>query len=67
MKIEIRKATKADLPSIYNLVKSLAIYEKAEQEVTATLEDYHSWHGLILHELFYLERSNAIPRRFCGV
>ena len=42
MKINIRKATKADLPSIYDLVKSLAIYEKAEQEVTATLEDYHN-------------------------
>ena len=42
MKINIRKASKADLPSIYDLVKSLAIYEKAEQEVTATLEDYHN-------------------------
>ena len=42
MKINIRKASKADLPSIYDLVKSLAIYEKAEQEVTATLKDYHN-------------------------
>lgn len=40
MTINIRKATAADLPSIYDLVKSLAIYEKAEHEVTATLEDY---------------------------
>ncbi|MEM1124863.1 MAG: GNAT family N-acetyltransferase [Bacteroidota bacterium] len=40
MDISIRKATVEDLPDIYNLVKSLAIYEKAEHEVTATLEDY---------------------------
>lgn len=40
MNINIRKATSEDLPSIYDLVKSLAIYEKAEGAVTATLEDY---------------------------
>ena len=42
MTINIRKATASDLPDIYNLVKSLAIYEKAEHEVTATLEDYQN-------------------------
>lgn len=42
MQITIRKATEADLSSIYDLVKSLAIYEKAEHEITATLEDYHT-------------------------
>ena len=42
MTINIRKATAADLHEIYNLVKSLAIYEKAEAEVTATIEDYQN-------------------------
>lgn len=42
MNIKIRKATATDLPAIYDLVKSLAIYEKAEHEVTATLADYHT-------------------------
>ena len=36
----IRKANAADLPSIYNLVVELAIYEKEPDAVTATLEDY---------------------------
>lgn len=42
MTINIRKATANDLPSIYELVMSLAIYEKAPEEVTATLEDYQT-------------------------
>lgn len=29
-----------DLPAIHNLVRELAIYEKAEREFTASLEDY---------------------------
>ena len=40
--MNIRKANKEDLPSIYNLVKTLANYEKSETEVTATLEDYQN-------------------------
>lgn len=38
--IIIRKATLQDLPFIHELVRELAIYEKAEQEFIATLEDY---------------------------
>ncbi|MEM7102959.1 MAG: GNAT family N-acetyltransferase [Bacteroidota bacterium] len=40
MKITLSKATPQDLPAIYGLVKELAIYEKAPEEVTTTLEDY---------------------------
>ncbi|MEL6718272.1 MAG: GNAT family N-acetyltransferase [Bacteroidota bacterium] len=36
----IRKATYEDLPEIHRLVRELAIYEKAEHEFVATLEDY---------------------------
>lgn len=42
MNIIVRKATTEDLPSIYELVRSLAIYEKAEHELTATIEDYRN-------------------------
>lgn len=38
MKWTIRKATTADLPSILDLIKELAIYEKAPDAVTVTEE-----------------------------
>jgi GNAT superfamily N-acetyltransferase len=41
MPVEIREASSKDLPSIYDLVVGLAIYEQAEEKVTATIEDYH--------------------------
>ncbi len=41
MDIQIRKATKNDIPEIHALVRELAVYEHAEHEFTATLEDYY--------------------------
>ena len=38
----IRKGTPDDLPAVHALVRELAIYEKAEHEFTATLEDYYA-------------------------
>jgi GNAT superfamily N-acetyltransferase len=38
--ITIRLATKADLPAILELVRELAVYERAPESVTATLSDY---------------------------
>ncbi len=38
--ILIREATKDDLSQVFQLVKELALYEKAPKEVTATLLDY---------------------------
>ncbi len=40
MKFEIRAATIADLPSMHALVRELAIYERAPEAHTATVEDY---------------------------
>ncbi len=40
MSIIIRKAIAADCPSILELVKELAIYEKAPDEVTVSLEHF---------------------------
>jgi len=38
--IELRRATQEDIPTILELVKALALFEKAPEEVTATAEDY---------------------------
>lgn len=40
--ITVRKATENDLPAIHQLVRELAIYERAENAFTATLGDYES-------------------------
>ena len=37
--IEIRKATRDDVPFIFNFIKELAIYEKAEHEVVTSEAD----------------------------
>ena len=39
MKINIRQGEKTDLPAVLNLIKELADYENAIEEVTITLED----------------------------
>jgi GNAT superfamily N-acetyltransferase len=39
MDFNIRKATKEDLPEVLALVKELALYEKAPEEVTITLQE----------------------------
>lgn len=38
--IIIRKATLEDVPAIYELVKELALFEKAPEEVSSTCEDF---------------------------
>ncbi len=40
MDIQVRQATDSDLPAIHGLVRELAVYEQAEEEFIATLEDY---------------------------
>jgi len=40
MSIQIRKATQEDIPEIHDLVRELAIYEKAEEEFIASQEEY---------------------------
>jgi GNAT superfamily N-acetyltransferase len=38
--IELRLATREDIPQIFELVNELALFERAPEEVTATLVDY---------------------------
>lgn len=40
MNIQIRKAEKRDCPRLLELVNELAVYEKAPEEVTVTLEHF---------------------------
>lgn len=39
--IVIEPAQRSDLPAIHDLVRELAIYEKAEPEFIATIDDYY--------------------------
>ncbi|HQH18809.1 MAG TPA: GNAT family N-acetyltransferase [Bacteroidales bacterium] len=39
MHINLRKANESDIPAVISLIKELALYEKAPQEVTITEED----------------------------
>lgn len=50
--MKIRKATYDDIPVIHHLVRELAIYEKAEKEFIATLEDYQkNWEAGVFEVL----------------
>lgn len=40
MTATIRKATLTDIPAIHDLVRELAVYEKAEEEFIASLDEY---------------------------
>jgi len=40
MTIDIRKATKKDLPAIHALVRELAVFEESESAFVATIEEY---------------------------
>ena len=42
MEIQIRKAVISDIPSIFNLVLELAVYEKEPDAVEATIADFES-------------------------
>ena len=62
MSITIRKGTKADLPQVLNLIKELAQYEKASQEVTNTVADMeHDGFGKNpIYSLFIAEEEGEI-------
>ncbi|MEO6902139.1 MAG: GNAT family N-acetyltransferase [Bacteroidia bacterium] len=51
-KINIREGIKSDLPQVLQLIKELASYEKAEQEVTVTVDELEK-DGFGTQPLFY--------------
>ena len=58
--ITVRKATKNDLPDIHQLVRELAIYERAEDAFTATLEDYGDDYAQGIFQAFVAEVEGKI-------
>lgn len=60
MKTTLRKATKQDLQSVLDLVKELALYEKAPQEVTVTLTDYETDFDNKVFDIILAEQENEI-------
>lgn len=62
MSIKLRQATKSDIPSIIELIKELALYEKAPHEVTITPEMLER-DGFGEHPLFWVilaEENNEV-------
>lgn len=60
--MKIRKGTISDVPAALGLVKELAIYEKAPQEVEVTIEQMNEW-GFgkdKLFEFFVAEKEGKI-------
>ncbi len=53
MNFKIRTATKIDLPQVLDLVKELALYEKAPHEVTITLDELEK-DGFGEHPLYWI-------------
>jgi GNAT superfamily N-acetyltransferase len=58
----VRKGTKEDVPSVLGLIKELALYEKAPQEVTVTLDELSAdGFGVdAIYGLFVAEKRNVI-------
>ena len=57
MEIKIRKGVKTDLPSVLKLIKELADYENAKDQVTITLDNleqdgfgHHPWYWFLVAE-----------------
>lgn len=58
----IRKGVEKDLPAVLNLVRELAIFEKAPKEVEVTIEEMQKW-GFgkeKIFDFFILEKENVI-------
>lgn len=53
MNFSIRKATKKDLPDVLSLVKELALYENAPEEVTITLDELEN-DGFGEHPIYWI-------------
>ncbi len=69
MNIQLRKATLSDMAAIHNLVKQLAEYERAPEEVITTSENYESditsnYFEAIVAEDLDLEENKIIGMAF---
>lgn len=55
-----RPAVAEDLPEIHELVRELAVYEKAEHEFVATLEDYQEDWDAGIFEAIVAEKAGEV-------
>jgi len=62
MEVKVRKATKEDLPAILTLIKELADYERAPDEVTISLKDLEEdgFGNSPLYEAFIAEKDDKM-------
>ncbi len=60
MDIRVRKARRSDLPAIHELVRELAIYERAEAEFIATIEEYEEDFARRIFEAHVAETGGAV-------
>ncbi len=58
--VHIRQGTATDLPAVHELVRELAIFERAEPEFVATLDDYHRDFTDGVFEVIVAERQGHI-------
>lgn len=58
--MQIRKATRADLPAIHGLVAELAEYERAPQEFVASLSDYEQDFEAGIFQALVAEESGVV-------
>ncbi|HRH12487.1 MAG TPA: GNAT family N-acetyltransferase [Bacteroidia bacterium] len=58
----IRKGNKQDLPRVLELIKELALYEKAPQEVVVSVDEMVKWgpDGEGIYDFFVLENEKGI-------
>ena len=64
---KVRKATENDLEGILGLVQDLAIYEKAPQAVTASLETYRTNFKEGIFDATVAERLTELPSQMLDV
>lgn len=62
MNIHIRKGLKSDLPSVLKLINELALFEKAPEQVTITLEQLEKdgFDGNPLYQFLVAEYDNQV-------
>lgn len=60
MEITIRKATLADVPAMHSLVRELAIYERAEDQFVATVEEYERDFAAGIYQTIVAEAESKV-------
>ena len=60
MSVRIRKGVVKDIASVFSLVRELAVYEKAPNEVTTNLEEYIRLYRDGLFDFYVAEKDDVV-------